>query len=311
MAKRQYLVVDAFTSDRWAGNPASVVLDATGLSDLTMRAIAAEFNLSETAFILPASGTPCGNTFHLRWFTPTVEVSMCGHATVAAAHALVASGRWRDLGLADPTSGTASWQVQTLGGELTAFVERVPGTTDQSMFWLDLVDPVLSRAQDALDGLYSALGLEEADRHVNAAPVRSQDDDLLMLVPNVARLNACRPDFAKLDAWCQATGVRGVCVATTETLTPAIHVQSRFFAPAAGVNEDPVTGSVHGPLAAWLVSLGVGAVSDDGLTALSCLQGIPDRRCGMIHALVQMQKEAYAVRIGGQAVTTMHGTLTV
>lgn len=311
MAKRQYVVVDAFTSDRWAGNPASVVLDAAGLSDMTMRAIAAEFNLSETAFVLPASGTPGGNTFHLRWFTPTAEVSMCGHATVAAVHALVESGRWRELGLADPTSGTASWQVRTLGGELTAFVERVPGPTDQCMIWLDLVDPVLSQSPTRLEGLHAALGLEETDRHVKAGPVRSQDDDLLLLVPNVAALNACRPDFAKLNAWCQVAGVRGVCVATTETLTPAIHVQSRFFAPAAGVNEDPVTGSVHGPLAAWLVSLGVGAVGDDGLTALSCVQGIPDRRCGMVHALVQMQEKRYAVRIGGQAVTTMHGTLAV
>jgi len=275
-----------------------------------MKAIAAEFNLSETAFVLPAAGTPAGNTFHLRWFTPTVEVSMCGHATVAAVHALVESGRWRELGLADPTSGSASWHVDTLGGELTAFVERIPGTTDNCIFWLDLVDPVLSPAPGGLEGLHTALGLEEADRHVMAGPVRSQDDDLLVLVPDVARLNDARPDFAKLDAWCQATGIRGVCMATTETLSPAIHVQSRFFAPAAGVNEDPVTGSVHGPLAAWLVRLGIGAVGD-GLTALSCVQGIPGRRCGLVHALVQMQENGYAVRIGGQAVTTMRGTLAV
>jgi len=310
LAKRQYFVVDAFTSDRWAGNPAGVVLDAAGLSDSTMKAIAAEFNLSETAFVFAASGAPRGNTFHLRWFTPTVEVSMCGHATVAAVHALVESGRWHEFGLADPKSGTASWHVQTLGGELTAFVERLPATTDKCMYWLDLVDPVLSEAPGRLDGLDMALGLEETDRHVPAGPVRSQDDDLLLLVPNVARLNACRPDFARLDAWCQATGIRGVCVATTETLTPAIHVQSRFFAPVAGVNEDPVTGSVHGPLAAWLVSLGIGAVGE-GLTALSCVQGIPDRRCGLVHALVQLHENGNAVRIGGQAVTAMHGTLAI
>lgn len=233
---------------------------------------------------------------------------MCGHATVAAVHALVRSGRWRDFGLADPASGSVAWTVETLGGVLTAFIEALPGRTDEYMFWLDLVDPVLSEAPTSLSGLCAALGLAESDVAGEPAPACSQDRDLILFVRDVAALNACRPDFAALDGWCRSFDVRGISLATTATLTPAVHVQSRFFAPPAGINEDPVTGSVHGPLAAILARHGIGAVGAE-VTALTCVQGIPDRRSGLIHVLVQRQGARFAVRIGGRAVTTMTGTI--
>jgi PhzF family phenazine biosynthesis protein len=104
-------------------------------------------------------------------------------------------------------------------------------------------------------------------------------------------------------------GVRGLCLATVKTLTPSITVQSRFFAPTAGINEDPVTGSVHGPLAAYVVKHGLVPLHD-GLAGLMCTQAKPGGRGGLVNALVQPQdNDVYAVRIGGRAVTAMRGTL--
>ena len=107
------------------------------------------------------------------------------------------------------------------------------------------------------------------------------------------------------------TGLRGLSLATVNTLTPSIHVQSRFFAPTCGVDEDPVTGSVHGPLAAYLVGQGRVPIQD-GLAGLSCVQGIPGGRTGLVHALVREDGVGgYRVRIAGRAVTVMTGALNV
>lgn len=308
---REYFVVDAFTSTPWSGNAAAVVLDAEGMSDPEMANVAAEFNLSETTFVLPPSDTSRRDRVRFRWFTPTVEVTMCGHATVAGTLALARSGRWREYGLANPETGAVAWPVETRSGVLTAFCEPLPGQAGESMIWLDLVDPQISDVSIPLTELSSILGVETVDLTTDVSPMRSQDDDLVVFIRDVGRLNNCRPDFAALGDWCRGLDIRGLCVATTHTLSPTIHVQSRFFAPVAGINEDPVTGSVHGPLAAIAVGLGLGLPGDE-VTALTCVQGIPDGRTGLVHALVQSQPgRGYAVRIGGRAVVTMRGTLQV
>jgi PhzF family phenazine biosynthesis protein len=122
-------------------------------------------------------------------------------------------------------------------------------------------------------------------------------------------LNDIRPDFDRLTGWMAGERLRGVSVATVHTLTPSIHVQSRFFAPTFGVREDPVTGSVHGPLAAYLFQNRRIAVHD-GIAGLSCVQGVPGGRAGLVHALVCANDTgATRVRIAGQAVTVMAGTL--
>ena len=124
---RNYYVVDAFSTGPFTGNPAAVVCDAAGLDDDTMRRIAAEFNLSETTFFLPPkishSDPEVDLSVRIRWFTPTVEVDMCGHATVAGVHALVESGR-----LPTPTSeASCVVRIETKSGVLTAYVEHFPG----------------------------------------------------------------------------------------------------------------------------------------------------------------------------------------
>ncbi len=130
-----------------------------------------------------------------------------------------------------------------------------------------------------------------------------------MFVRDVATLNEARPNAAALGEWQRQRGMRGLCISTLNTLTPSVHVQSRFFAPAAGIDEDPVTGSVHGPLTAYLVTRGLVPVHD-GLAGLSCVQSKAGGRAGLLHALVAVGADGgCAVRIAGQAVATMRGTL--
>jgi PhzF family phenazine biosynthesis protein len=301
---KPYFVVDAFASAAFTGNPAAVVLDADALDDRSMQLIAAEFNLSETTFVLKPQQNHAGQAaVRFRWFTPASEVSMCGHATVAGVHALLEAGRLRQP---DPQESSAL-RIETMSGTLTASVECVPAT-DEKMIWLDLPDPTLTPFSLERIDLSAAPGLLEGlDREFPA--VKTQDEDLMVFIHDVAALNNLRPNFSRLAQALSQASLRGLFVATVRTITPSVHVQSRFFAPNYGINEDPVTGSVHGPLAAYLVDRGF-APLHDGLAALTCVQGVPGGRTGLLHVLAQPQPAGRCgVRIAGRAVTTMTGTL--
>lgn len=237
---------------------------------------------------------------------------MCGHATIAGVHALVDFGVIRHD---DPTAST-SVNIQTRSGLLTAFVESLPNIENPQnlpsggrMLWLDLISPTLTPIKPDLFRLAEILNVTVDAFDAAMPPVQTQDQDMLIFVKDVMTLNDVRPDFAKLDSWLTRQNLRGMSVATVKTLSPAIHVQSRFFAPPAGVNEDAVTGSVHGPLAVYLVKNRIVSVKDD-LAGMTCVQGIAGGRAGMLHALVQPEGDGtYNVRIGGQAVTMMKGEL--
>jgi len=306
-----YFVIDAFAGERFTGNPAAVVLDADGLDESTMLAVAAEFNLSETTFVLPPQRNGPGNDrsphVRFRWFTPTTEVSMCGHATIAGLQALHEAGRVRRT---DPAGGERVL-IETKSGTLAGFIEPAPGNGSALMFWLDLPEPLLSQHLLPPDELAKALrlGMDAFDAQVPM--VRTQDGDVLVFVRSFQALNDSRPDFPILAELLIRERLRGLSLATVNTVTPSVHVQSRFFAPHMGINEDPVTGSVHGPLAAFMVSRGMVPIHD-GLSGLTCVQGIPGGRTGLLHVLVQSKGDnRFAARIGGRAITTMRGELVL
>ena len=312
MAERCYYVVDAFTAQPFAGNAAAVVLDCEGLGDADMQAIAAEFNLSETTFVLPPSSPdPSGSTeeaaheVRFRWFTPGMEVDMCGHATIAGVRALVEAGRLRA-----PTDGeSVRVRIETRSGWLTAFLERLPGDEAGWMIWLDLIDPRLHEHPLDRGSLAEVLRLSVDAFECSIPIVETQDRDLLVFVKDTQALGDARPDFAALGDLMQKERLRGMSLATIKTLAPSIHVQSRFFAPAVGVDEDPVTGSVHGPLAAYVVQQGFVPIHGD-LAGLTCVQSKAGGRAGLVNVLVQQQGlNEYAVRIGGRTFVSMAGSL--
>jgi PhzF family phenazine biosynthesis protein len=263
-AIRQF-VVDAFTDRPFGGNPAAVVLlDAPAPAEW-MQALAAENNLSETAYLVPND-----RGWDLRWFTPAVEVDLCGHATLASSHVLFA-----EEGAREPTLRFA-----TRSGELVA--ER----GDDG--WIELDLPANQpEPGESPHGVMDALGLDAGD--VLAAAL-GRAELILLEVASADLVRSCSPDFAALAA----ASPHGVIVtalgdeAISAEVGRPVDLVSRFFAPAIGIDEDPVTGAAHcllGPY--WSGRL--------GRTDLLAVQ-VSARR-GIVRVGVRGER----VRLGGQA----------
>jgi PhzF family phenazine biosynthesis protein len=204
--------VDAFTDKPFAGNPAAVCVLSHPAPDEWMRCVAREMNLSETAFLIPEDGG-----YRLRWFTPAVEVDLCGHATVASAHVL-----WQDGHL--PQGQQA--RFHTRSGLLLA---------DQRGDWIELDFPakIVSPAAAPAE-LLPSLGLPQA------VFVGKNAFDYLVEIESEEALRLLSPDHSTL----RKIPVRGVMV-TARSAGGEFDFVSRFFAPGSGIDEDPVTGSAH------------------------------------------------------------------
>lgn len=256
--------VDAFADRPFAGNPAAVCVLPAARDDAWMQSVAREMNLSETAFLHPENGD-----YRLRWFTPGVEVALCGHATLASAHVL-----WEEGSL----SRERQARFQTKSGLLTATAQGD---------WIELDFPATPpTAAPAPAGLTAALGADTTPRWIG----RSRFDYLVELESEAA-VRALQPDLTAL----QAVEARGVMI-TSRATTPGYDFVSRFFAPRSGVPEDPVTGSAHcalGPF--WRERLG-----RDTMTAYQA-----SARGGVIRVRVAGDR----VMLGGQAVTVLRGEL--
>lgn len=256
--------VDAFTDRPYAGNPAAVCLLAEEREAVWMQAVANENNLSETAFLLPEN-----DGYKLRWFTPRNEVKLCGHATLASAHIL-----FREKLL--PLNRQA--RFFTLSGLLTASYDE-----DTGLIELDFpAKPVVP--SKAPDGLIEALG-------VKPIFIRRSDDDYLIEVASEEEVKKAAPDFGQL----MNVSCRGVIV-TALAVAKQYDFISRFFAPAVGVNEDPVTGSAHCRLTPyWQAKL-----QKNKFVAYQA-----SKRGGFL----QLTAAGDRVRIGGKAVTVLKGEL--
>lgn len=204
-------IVDAFTDKAFSGNPAAVCILPSWKADAWLQAMAAEMNLSETAFLVKQT-----NGFDLRWFTPRVEVDLCGHATLAPAHVLWHEGMVK---LDDEI------RFATKSGILKAIRH---GDDIELDFPLTPDEPA-----EAPQGLLEALG-------VQAKYIGRNRFDYLVEVESEAVLRGMKPDFRQL-ATVRARGI----IVTSRSTELKFDFVSRFFAPASGVDEDPVTGSAH------------------------------------------------------------------
>jgi PhzF family phenazine biosynthesis protein len=215
--KTKITQVDAFTDSPFAGNPAAVCLLEEPRDETWMQHVAQEMNLAETAFLYPEQ-----DGFHLRWFTPTVEVALCGHATLASAHIL-----WEDGHLRPEQQA----RFYTLSGLLTA---------ERQGAWIILDFPATPASSATPPAEISqALG-------VPLTFVGQNQFDYLVELDSEETLRRLKPDLTLLEQ----VPVRGVIV-TSRSSSPDYDFVSRFFAPRSGVNEDPVTGSAHCTLAPY------------------------------------------------------------
>ena len=221
MPELRLVQVDAFADRPFTGNPAAVVPLESWLPDETMQAIAMENNLSETAFTVPdATGE---SDYELRWFTPTTEVALCGHATLASGHVLISGARvrfrTRKAGVLEVRSGVAGYE-------------------------LDLPETLVAPAEHP--ALLEALGLPQAQVFLSTSGAEAT---AIILVADEAAVRACAPDMSRL------AGIELMAIVTAPG--DEQDVVSRVFVPAWGVDEDPVTGSAHAALAPfWCERLG-------------------------------------------------------
>jgi PhzF family phenazine biosynthesis protein len=255
--------VDAFTNRAFSGNPAAVCPLDTWLSERSMQQIAGENNLSETAFLVPR-----GHDWDIRWFTPEVEIDLCGHATIAAAFVLMTQ--------VEP--GRTAALFHSKSGPLK--VERVG-----EAYTLDFPSRPPVRAE-APAGLVEVLGAQP----IEVAMAR----DYVVVLRDADAVRALKPDLAALA---RLPGVFAVCVTAPGTGRDAdVDFVSRFFAPAAGIDEDPVTGSAHCTLAPfWANRL--------GKTHLRARQ--VSRRGGEVDCVLEGDR----VLLGGHAVLVKTGTI--
>jgi PhzF family phenazine biosynthesis protein len=289
MDTRRALLVDAFTADPLAGNAAGVVPDAEDLSADRMGAVAAELSVSETAFVLPADDADR----RLRYFSPTQEVDLCGHATIAA-HAHL-----HQEGAIDPGEHTVETNVGVLDVEVG----------DDGIVWMTQNRPEVRRVDVGYDRLGDALGIDPAAlRDVGAdLPTAVASTGLPFLVVPVnflEHLSSAAPDYPALEALAEEYDAAGVYAFTFDALEGDSTLHARAFAPGLGIREDPVTGTAAGACGAYLRE--VSAFDGELPEEMVFEQGHFVDRPGRIR--VQVGAE---VRVGGRAVTSLDGRLTV
>lgn len=254
--------VDSFTDQPFKGNPAGVCLLPKALPDDWMQAVAAEMNLSETAFLLKN-----GNDFDLRWFTPRMEVELCGHATLASAHIL--------------------WQTEVVPiGQIIRFHTR-SGLLEamEKGNWIELNFPIRHiHPVGEFEGISNALGAVPDETY-------QSEGNLLYVYEDEATVRKLAPDFSTLKHF----DFHGVIV-TSPAISIGFDFISRYFAPAIGINEDPVTGSAHCTLAPYWQE----RLHKDSMTAFQV-----SARGGTVKVRVSNER----VYLSGQAVTVFTTSL--
>jgi len=271
---RPIFVVDAFAEFPFEGNPAGVCVLTEPATEAWMRRVAAEMNLSETAFVHPEE-----LGWRLRWFTPTVEVELCGHATLASAHVLWSEGH------APPGRPI---RFQTLSGALEA------SRAGESGIALDFPSKPVSESE-APPALLQALAPEVGIPVLCGTGFNRMD--WLVELPTEADIRSIQPDFRALAA----VDARGVMItarpgAQTLATHPGVDFVSRFFAPACGVDEDPVTGSAHCALGPWWAQ----KLGRDTVTG---------RQISLRGGTVRVTDRGERVTLEGTAVTVIQGRI--
>ena len=282
-------IVDAFTDEPLAGNAAGVVPDGEGLSDEAMQAIARELAVSETAFLLPSDRADR----RVRYFTPTQEIDLCGHATIASHVHLFEDGAVE--------AGTHS--LETNVGVLEIEIE------DDGTVWMTQDDPEIRRVDLDYDRVADVLGVDpagltELEDELSMAVSSTGVPFLLVPAAYLENVGEADPDMAAVEELCEDVDATGVYLYTFDALEAESTLHGRSFVPLAGVPEDPVTGTASGAVAAYLDH--VGAFDADFPDELVLEQGHFVDRPGRVRVRVEDQ-----VRVGGRGAVAVDGTLSV
>ncbi len=300
--KKKYRVyqVDAFTNERFKGNPAGVVSNADGLSDAQMQAIARELNNSETAFILSPTGAD--HEVWIRFFTPTTEVPSCGHATIAAHYVRALENKLSSCTVVHKIGiGVLPVGIIKRNGDYKVVMTQGKPEFD---------DPLSGKRRS---DIIAALGLSESDidERCPVQIVSTGHSKVLIGVRRKDKLNSFRPDLARLADISRTIGCNGFFVFTFDSGSTEILTCGRMFAPAIGIPEDPVTGNANGPLGAYIAKHKLVKLSGSRLT-FKGKQGEAIGRTGVVEVQVDLQDSLPArVRVGGKAVIAFETEIAI
>lgn len=299
---KQYPIyqIDSFTRKAFSGNPAGVVPDARGLSAATMQAMAREMNKSETAFVFPKENDVSGDV-EVRFFTPTAEVPICGHATIAAHYALAHEGGSQGMRKQHTAAGILAVETEIVDGDARIWMHQQPG---------QFSPPIEG---DTLGDLLLALGLDKSDLDDNGPVQIVSTGHSKVVIPIRRRVSIAglSPDMGALTRLSAMIGCNGYYTWTADSPDSGNHTHGRMFAPAIGIPEDPVTGNASGCLGAYLVHHNLLPTNAEGVASFYAGQGLEVGRPGRV--LVEVSRPVpnapVAVRIAGDAVITLKGTM--
>lgn len=292
--------VDAFTEDKFTGNPAGVVLNSEGLSDDEMLKIARELNNSETAFVFNEKSDDYD--VKVRFFTSTNEVPLCGHATISAHYILAKEKNFK---------GHTRLVQNTLAGNLPVDIFEDNGDIEITMTQGNI--EISSPFDDVLVGkIVDALGLkiEDLNKDIPVAFASTGYGKVMVCIKDLKKLHTLSPNMNDLIEISNEININGFHVFTFHP-GEEILVNGRMFSPVSGNNEDPVTGNSNGPLGAYLVHLGVVDNSKDNFTFIAS-QGEAMGRGGKIKVSVDIEeKTPTLVKISGNAVMIFETEITL
>ncbi|MCH8032225.1 MAG: PhzF family phenazine biosynthesis protein [Bacteroidetes bacterium] len=278
--------IDAFTKQPFNGNSA-VVIFADNLTNEEMQAIAKEMNLSETAFISSSNKAD----FKLKWFTPAIEVELCGHATIASLHYLAE----RNI-----IQRNSSITFETLSGVIECRV-------DDDTYYMKLPIPIFEKFESRDDEIINILGIEQNYLDDQYPFILQNNGNLFIYVRSLDTIKNLKPNFKELAKLSDEKGeFTEVTVFSLETVEEENDAHLRFFAPYYGIDEDPVTGSANGPLLLVMYKLGLIDKDIENKT-FTFEQGDFLGRIGRVN--VSFSPDKNELMIAGNAVTVLKGEL--
>ena len=314
MREYRFLQADVFTDHAFAGNPLAIVTDAEGLSGEDMQRIAAEMNLSETAFVLPPTDVQA--LCRLRIFTPNTELPLAGHPVVGTFFVLAGRG---ELGLGEKLRnlGTGVHRIhQECGAGVLPVDIRVSGGAVQQVVMTQAPPRFFAEFADR-NSLAACLGIGADEVLPDDRPAQVVSTALPQLMVPVRSLRSIEkleldPMAAQALLNREEIGSDCMMVFSTQCIDEESAAHARMFAPGLGVTEDPATGSAAGALGAWLVRHGLVKDGDKDPVRLVIEQGYEIGRPSSIHVEVERDNgQPSLVRVGGQAVEVAEGVLRI
>lgn len=292
--------IDSFTKEKFTGNPAGVITNADGLNDEEMQKIARELNNSETAFIFSSNSSEYDA--HIRFFTPRNEVPICGHATIAAHYARAIENNL-DTSRVYHKTGAGILPVDVIRENNDYKIVMTQGKIEFG----NIIDG-MNREK-----LLTALNIKESDllENYKIQIVSTGHSKVMIGIKSVEKLHSLDPNYDELSKLSKTINCNGYYVFTIDTEESDILVNGRMFAPAIGINEDPVTGNANGPLGAYLVHYNL-VNHDKKSFRFKAKQGEAIKRAGIIEVEVKIENnEPVEVKISGNAVVIFKSELVL